>query len=128
MAQVLSGINFNYTTNVSNEFSIGGLTEQFHNQTTFAGLREGTLYSPSLAEFQVGLRYQIFNNTYLIGRANVLFNNFISTSPYFVNPDFLSGYSLTFAYKFILGPLELSAMYCDQSKKVIGYVNIGVPF
>jgi NTE family protein len=128
MAQVQSGINFNYTTNISNEFSIGGLTEQFHNQTTFAGLREGTLYSPSLAELQVGLRYQIFNNTYLIGRANVLFNNFISTSPFFNNPDFLSGYSLTFAYKFVLGPLELSAMYCDQSKKVIGYVNIGVPF
>jgi len=111
-----------------NEFSIGGLTDQFHNQVTFAGLREGTFYSPTVAELQVGLRYQIFNSTYLTGKANVLANNFISTSKFFVNPDFLSGYSLTFSYNFALGPLDLSAMYCDQSKRVVGYLNIGIPF
>jgi NTE family protein len=111
-----------------NEFSIGGLTEQFHNQVTFSGLREGTFYSPSVAKLQVGLRYRLFTNTFLIGRANTLFNNFISTSAFFKNPDFLSGYSLTFAYNFVLGPLEISAMYCDQSRKVLGYVNIGIPF
>lgn len=123
-----SGINFNYSNNIMNEFSIGGLTETFHNQITFSGLREGTLYTPSLAALQVGLRYQLFSNTYLIGRVNTLFTNFISTSPFFKNPDFLSGYSLTFAYNFALGPLEVSAMYCDQSKRVLGYVNIGIPF
>jgi NTE family protein len=123
-----SGIDFDYKNNIMNEFSIGGLTDQFHNQITFAGLREGTFYSPSIAELQVGLRYQMFINTYLIGRANVLFNNFISTSSFFVNPNFLSGYSLTFSYNFALGPIELSAMYSDQSKRIIGYVNIGIPF
>ena len=123
-----SGIDFDYKNNIMNEFSIGGLTEQFHNQITFAGLREGTFYSPSIAELQVGLRYQLFTNTYLIGRANLLVNNFISTSSFFVNPNFLSGYSLTFSYNFALGPVELSAMYCDQSKRVLGYVNIGIPF
>jgi NTE family protein len=123
-----SGINFNYSNNIMNEFSIGGLTDIFHNQVTFSGLREGTLYSPALAELQVGLRYQLLSNTYLIGKVNTLFTNFISKSPFFVNPDFLSGYSLTFAYNFALGPLEVSAMYCDQSRRVIGYVNIGIPF
>ena len=34
-----------------NQFSIGGLTHSFHNQITFAGLREGSYYSSSLAEF-----------------------------------------------------------------------------
>jgi NTE family protein len=123
-----SGINFNYQNNIMNEFSIGGLTYQFHNQLTFSGLREGTFYTPTVAEMQVGLRYQIFNSTYLTGKANVLFNNFISASKFFKNPDFLSGYSLTFSYNFVLGPLELSAMYCDQSKRMLGYVNIGIPF
>lgn len=123
-----SGINFNYQNNIMNEFSIGGLTNQFHNQITFAGLREGTFYSPTVAEMQVGLRYQMFSNTYVTGKANVLFNNFISTSKFFDNPDFLSGYSLTFSYDFALGPLELSAMYCDQSKRVVGYLNIGIAF
>ncbi|HEV2354576.1 MAG TPA: patatin-like phospholipase family protein, partial [Puia sp.] len=44
------GLNLHYKDNVMNEFSIGGLTEQFHNQVTFAGLREGTFYSASVAE------------------------------------------------------------------------------
>ncbi|MEJ7738106.1 MAG: patatin-like phospholipase family protein [Chitinophagaceae bacterium] len=128
MLQLQSGINFKYKQRIMNEFSIGGLTPLFRNQVTFAGLDEGTFYSTSVAAFQAGLRYQLFNNTYLIGRANALFNNLNGKSAFYTNPDFLSGYSLTFAYNFALGPLELSAMYLDQSKKVRTYINIGIPF
>ncbi|HEX4373910.1 MAG TPA: hypothetical protein VHZ50_11460, partial [Puia sp.] len=123
-----AGINFNYTNNIMNEFVIGGLINTFHNQITFAGLREGTIYSPTVAEMQLGYRYQIFNNSFLTAKANVLFNNFFTTSSYFTAPDFLSGYALTFSYNFALGPIEISAMYCDQVHRVIGYINIGIPF
>ena len=122
------GLNLNYKDNIMNEFSIGGLTEQFHNQVTFAGLREGTFYSSSIAEGMIALRYQLFDNVLVTGKANVLFNNFVTKSAFFTTPDFLSGYALTFTYMFALGPLELSAMYSDQSKRVLGYVNIGIPF
>jgi NTE family protein len=122
------GINFDYTNNVMNEFIIGGLTKTFRNQVLFAGLPEGALYTPSMAMMQGGLRVQIFNNTYLTGRANVLFNNFVSKSDFFSNPDFLSGYAITFSYNFALGPLEISAMYCDQTRKVQSYINLGIPF
>jgi NTE family protein len=122
------GLNLHYSNNILNEFSIGGLTDQFHNQVVFAGLREGTFYSASIAEGMLALRYQLFDNVLVTGRANVLFNNFVSKSNFFTIPDFLSGYALTFTYNFALGPLELSAMYCDQSRKVIGYLNIGIPF
>jgi NTE family protein len=122
------GINFNYTRNVMNEFAIGGLTKVFRNQITFAGLQEGTLYTPSVAMLQGGLRVQVFANSYLTGKANVLFTNFISRSEFFQNPDFLSGYSLTYSYNFALGPLEVSTMYCDQTKKVQWYFNLGIPF
>jgi NTE family protein len=81
-----------------------------------------------VAAAQLGLRYQLFSNTYLTGRANVLFSNFISKSNFFTVPDFLSGYAMTMTYNFALGPLELSAMYSDQSRRVIGYINIGIPF
>jgi NTE family protein len=123
-----AGINFNYTNNIMNEFVIGGLINTFHNQITFAGLREGTIYSPTVAEMQLGYRYQVFNNIFLTAKANVLVNNFITTSSFFVAPNFLSGYALTFSYNFALGPIEISAMYCDQAHRVIGYVNIGIPF
>ncbi|HZE82877.1 MAG TPA: patatin-like phospholipase family protein [Puia sp.] len=128
LANVQGGINFNYKNNIMNEFSIGGMLNTFHNQVSFVGLREGTFYSPSVAELQLGLRYQLFSNTLITGRANVLFSNFVTQSSFFVTPNFLSGYALTFTYNFALGPLELSAMYSDQSRRVIGYVNIGIPF
>lgn len=127
-AHVQGGLNLNYNRNVMNEFSIGGLTEQFHNQVTFAGLREGTFYSSSIAEGMLALRYQLFDDVLITGKANILFNNFITKSAFFNTPDFLSGYALTFTYMFALGPLELSAMYSDQSRRVLGYLNIGIPF
>ncbi len=127
-AHVQGGLNLHYRDNIMNEFSIGGLTDQFHNQVVFAGLREGTFYSASIAEGALALRYQLFSNVLITGKANVLFNNFITKSNFFTTPDFLSGYALTFTYNFALGPLELSAMYCDQSRTVLGYLNIGIPF
>jgi len=125
---VQSGLNFNHNQYIMNQYSVGGLTAQMSNQITFAGFKEGSLYSSGLATFQLGLRYEIMNNTYLIGRSNLLFNNLVARNQYMVSPDVLSGHSLTFAYNFALGPLELSAMYADQTKKVRTYVNIGIPF
>lgn len=122
------GLNLHYHNNVMNEFSIGGLTDQYHNQVAFAGLRDGAFYSASIAGGGLALRYQLNNNVLVTGRANVLFNNFLYKSGFFTTPDFLSGYALTFTYQFALGPLELSAMYSDQSRTVIGYINIGIPF
>jgi NTE family protein len=126
--QVQSGMNFQ-KGNIVNQFSIGGLTHSFHNQITFAGLREGSYYSSSLAAFETGFRYNFYGNLYLTAKANVLFSNFVNNNKSFYDtPDFLSGYALTFTYNFILGPLELSAMYCDQWHRVMGYLNIGIPF
>lgn len=125
---VQGGANFDYSENILNEFVIGGLTKTFRNQITFAGLPEGAEYASSTAALQGGLRVQVFNNTYLTGRANVLFNNFIEDSGFFVTRDFFSGYALTFSYNFALGPLEISAMYCDQTGKFQSYVNLGIPF
>jgi NTE family protein len=128
LAHLQGGLNLHYTHNIMNEFSIGGLTSQFHNQVTFAGLREGTFYSASTATALLGIRYKILNNVFVTGKANIMFNNFIEQSNFFTTPDFLSGYALTFTYTFALGPLELSAMYCDQSHGFLGNLNIGIPF
>ena len=122
------GINFNYSRNLMNEFIVGGMTKLFRNQITFAGLQEGAIYSPAMATVQGGLRMPLFTGAYLTGRANILFNNFISKSDFFSYEDFYSGYALTFSYNFALGPLELSVMYCDQTKKVQSYINLGIPF
>ncbi|MGN6439731.1 MAG: patatin-like phospholipase family protein [Agriterribacter sp.] len=128
MAGMQSGINFNYTNNIMNEFSIGGLIPLYNNQVLFAGLPEATTYAPTVAAFMGGIRYEFLANTYVTGKANILFTNFISKSLFFDNDSFLSGYALTFGYNFALGPLEISAMYADQSRKLRTYVSFGIPF
>jgi len=128
MLGMQGGVNFNYQRHLLNEFVVGGLTKMFRNQITFAGLQEGTVYTPSVLAVHAGLRYELFNNTYLIGRANMLLTNFVSKSNFFQNPDFMTGYALTFAYNFALGPLEISAMYSDQSKRFGTYINLGIAF
>jgi NTE family protein len=122
------GANFNYNRHVMNEFVVGGLTRLFRNQVTFAGLQEGTFYTPSVLAMQAGFRYEVFNNTYITARGNMLVTNFVSKSNFFQNPSFLTGYALTFGYNFALGPLEISAMYSDQSKRLGTYINLGIAF
>ena len=127
-ANMQTGINFNYSRNIMNEFVIGGLTKIVRNQVLFAGLQEAVIYSPAVATFQGGLRTSLFTGAYLTGRANVLFNNFISRSDFFKYEDLYTGYALTFSYNFALGPLDVSVMYCDQTKKIQSYINLGIPF
>lgn len=122
------GMNLHYKNNFLNEFIVGGLTKTFRNQITFAGLPEGTLFTTNVLMLQGGLRTQVFNNMFLTAKANMLMTNFVNTSNFFKNEGFYSGYALTFAYNFALGPLEISAMYCDQIKKLQSYINLGIPF
>lgn len=123
-----AGINFNYKQNILNDYIVGGMTRLFRNQILFAGLEEGTITTPSVAAMQLGFRYQLFNNGYAIARANALINNFISTNNILQKPNFLSGYALSFGYNFALGPLEVSAMYSDQSRRIHSYINLGISF
>lgn len=128
LVSMQSGINFSSSNNVMNEFSIGGLIPLYNNQVTFAGLPEASTYAPTVAAFMAGFRYEFLANTYATGKANILFTNFVNRSAFFDNPSFLSGYSWTFGYNFALGPLEISAMYCDQAKKLRSYVSFGIAF
>ena len=128
LVQGQAGINFNQKINILNDYFIGGLTNVFRNQITFAGLNEATVHSSSVASVMVGVRFQMYNSLYLTAKANALYYNFIGSDDNPSNPSFLSGYSLSLGYNFILGPLEISAMYCDQSKQIRPYINLGVPF
>jgi NTE family protein len=128
-SQLQGGIEFNKReTNIVNAFGIGGLTNVYRNQITFAGLNEGSILTNSVAAYQLGLRCQLYTNLYIIGKSNLVFYNFIDKVFMPQNAKFLSGYSVSFAYNFILGPLEVSAMYCDQSKTLMPYINLGIAF
>lgn len=128
ITQFQTGINFNYDQNIFNDFVIGGMTRMFHNQILFAGLEEGSFFTPSVSSLQLGLRMNISNSLYATAKTNALVNNYISPDNHLQRPNFLSGHALSMGYNFALGPLEISAMYSDQSRKFSTYINLGIPF
>lgn len=128
ITQLQAGMNFNQQESILNDYFIGGLDRTFRNQITFAGLNEGTVLSSSVASLLLGFRYQMYNNLYFTAKANALYYNFIGSNKNMQTARLLSGYGVTFGYNFVLGPLEISAMYCDQSKKLLPYISLGIPF
>ncbi len=128
LSEFQAGINFTNKQNVLNNFNIGGINGNFRNQIRFAGLQEATLNTSTVTSLQLGVRYTLFNNVFVIARVNGLLKDFGTESNATSNNKFLSGYALTFAYKSPIGPLELSGMYCDQSKRLQSYVTFGIPF
>ena len=128
LTEFQAGINFTNKPNYLNNFLIGGLNGGFRNQIRFAGLQEATVNSSSVASLQLGLRYNPANNIYITGRVNGLVKNFATKTNATSSKDALTGYAITFAYKTPIGPVELSAMYSDQSKKLQSYVLVGIPF
>ncbi|MEO6255135.1 MAG: patatin-like phospholipase family protein [Ferruginibacter sp.] len=128
LSEFQAGINFTNTPNLLNNFLIGGLSGSFRNQVRFAGLQEATVNSSSVMALQLGLRYNPANNIYITGRINGLLKDFATKNNATSGKDALTGYALTFAYKTPIGPIELSAMYCDQAKRIQSYVLFGIPF
>lgn len=128
LSELQAGINFTNKPNVFNNFNIGGINGNFRNQVRFAGLPESSVNAATVAALQLGVRYNLFNNIFIIGRVNGLVKDFATEKNATSNKSFLSGYSLTFAYKSPIGPLELSGMYCDQSGHLQSYVTFGIPF
>lgn len=123
-----AGLNFGYNQIILNDFAIGGLTRQFRNQVTFAGLQEATFYTPSVAALMLGLRCEIINNLYGTLQIDGLAHNFTSRRKGIRIPGFLSGTAFSLAYNTPIGPLEISAMYSPDSGKVGTYINMGLAF
>lgn len=127
--QLQAGINFNDHQGFLNGYYLGGLTaNELRNQITFAGVEEGSLYTSSVAAAQLGVRYQMLGSVFLTGKANVLYHDFINSNQKHQLSGYLTGYALTFGYNFLLGPLEISAMYSDQSQQIVPYINLAIPF
>ncbi len=128
LSEFQAGINFTNNPNPLNNFLIGGLSGSFRNQVRFAGLQEATLNSSSVTTLLLGVRYNPANNIYITAKINGLLKDFATGNNSSRGSDALSGFALTFAYKTPIGPIELSAMYCEQSEKLQSYVLFGIPF
>jgi NTE family protein len=111
-------------------FQVGGIADNVLNQVQFAGLNESEVKTGSLLSGQLGLQWKFFGSLYITGRVNVALYDFykVSLNDISVSNNFLSGYSLTVGLMTPIGPIEMTAMYCDQDGKVRPNLNLGYRF
>jgi NTE family protein len=111
-------------------FQVGGLADNIANQVHFAGLNESEIKTGSIATGMLGLQYKVAGSVYLIGKANIGIYNFYKLDWDDFDPDknLLTGVSLTAGVMTPIGPIEISAMHCDQDGKIRANLNLGYRF
>ena len=114
---------------VTNMFPVGGTSEMLHNQVTFKGLNESEIKTGSIVSLDLALQYQLSKSLFLKGAFNAGLYDFHDTD--FNNlskNNLLTGYGLTLGYDSALGPIEMTAMYCDQDGKIRSNLVLGYKF
>ena len=111
-------------------FQVGGIEDNVFNQVQFAGLNESEVKTGSILSGQVGLQWKLSGSVYITGRANVALYDFykVNFNDISAKNNFLSGYSLTAGLMTPLGPIQITAMYCDQDGRVRSNLNLGYRF
>jgi NTE family protein len=115
---------------LTNGFQLGGVGENFINQVSFYGLNDTELKTGSVASALLGLQYRLGKSIYLTGRVNIAVYDFQnhSNETFSATNNFLSGYGVTFGFDSIIGPIEITSMYCDQDGRIRTNINLGFRF
>jgi NTE family protein len=115
---------------IANNFLVGGISRVIRNQVPFAGLNESEVKTGSIISAQLGLQYQLAKKMFLTGRFNMALYDFQKPESGKITAanNLLTGYGLTFGYDSAIGPIEMTAMYCDQDAKVRYNLNLGYRF
>ena len=128
LTQFNTAINFNDDNAYLNFYNVGGINDFVRNQIPFTGLPEFALNTHSVSVLMLGLQYQLTRSLYTTLRLNGAVYDYLNTDQNLSFDNFLSGTGLSVGYDSGIGPLSITTMYCGQSGKVVGYVNIGFPF
>lgn len=129
MAQVNSGINFNYQQAFLNFYSVGGINDFIRNQIPFVGLTENQGNTRSIAAFLAGVQFEPYPNLLATVRGNVGLIDFLDKQlDQLTTGNLLSGYGLSAGYRSPIGPFEITLMYNDKTNQFKGYVNMGFTF
>jgi len=126
ITQFNNGFNLNYKDSYFNFYSVGGINDFIRNQVTFVGITENQIMTSSISAFLLGAQFEPVTNFVTTIRANIGYYDILDRNP--KDWSMLSGYALSAGYRSPIGPIEISAMYSDQSKTLLGYVNVGFTF
>lgn len=129
MTHLQLGYNIKYEQGFINSFNLGGTYLYLENQLTFTGLNEYELVSENILAAAIGYQYHIGRSVYATALANAALFDFSFGRPEELSSEKLVfGGGLSVGYDSLIGPFELTFSYSPQTKKVIGYVNLGWMF
>lgn len=123
-----SGVNFGKNSSLLNGFIAGGMNNTTRNQILFAGLKEGQVYSESMASAHTGFRFNPFGKLYTTLVGSALAYDFVSKTVEATKTTWILGSGLTLAYDLPIGPVEFTIMVNNQSSGIGTYFNFGFPF
>ncbi len=134
-ASISGGIIDGAKIPLGSNFKIGGINSDFsNNYIEFYGYEVMRKLASEFMIGQVGLQYRIFDNIYLLMKANVLTYTGIEDGSTLVEEslmfdDYKYGYGVTVGYKSLFGPIELSVTNdADTVNSYIITVNMGYVF
>lgn len=124
-----AGYNFFYNQRFLNMFNMGGTYPFLKNQITFAGLSEYGLLSKSVVAVSTGWQYDVWEGFLIRPLLNAALYDFewehlnnIS------NENLIFGAGGSIGFLSAIGPLEVTFAYSPQTKRVLGYINLGWSF
>jgi NTE family protein len=127
ITSVFSGFSFGDTIPFAYQYRVGGLGAFFvKNAFPFVGHRFLEFRTLNCLIARCDLQYQIFKRHYMIisgnlGKMTALPEDLVTKG------ETITGFGITYGYKSIIGPIELSLMD-SPSHDLIAYVNIGFWF
>jgi len=124
------GAHMNFSTFLLDGFALGGIQRVVSRQFLFAGLNEGQIITSSFAGLNLGLQYKVYNELYVIARANAAYYGF-STRDVLVDVTAATrilGGGLSLGYNLSAMPMEFTVMYSPEVNMVYGHVRLGFLF
>ena len=128
-SHVQLGYNFDYHQEFIHGFNVGGTRSFLPNQIPFIGLNEYGLLSPSVLTAALGYQYHMGSGIYASARANFGLFDFKLSEPELITKDNLMyGGGVSLGYDSLIGPLEITFSFSPQTRRLIGYINLGWAF
>ena len=114
---------------LSYQFFVGGQShmQYFDNIISFEGMRFIQLYGDHIALGKMSWQYNFYKKLYAIATIN---GGFISNNydKWFSSDYFSLGCGLTLGMETMGGPIEISLMTSNHTKRLLGFINIGYWF
>ncbi len=128
-SELQGAYNFMYEQGFLNMFNVGGTSNLLDNQITFAGLEEYGVNTNSIVSAGLGLRYNIWDDFFLVPQANIAVFDFIFKDINLITAEnLIIGGGLDIGYDSAIGPIEITVSYSPQTNEVLPYINLGWSF